>query len=81
MQVHLVDATYELFRAHFSPRPPVLGREGVVLSGVSGLVGALGLAALVAGLPIEVMPGVVGGAMLLVGIAVSPILGPDESSG
>jgi 5'-3' exonuclease len=38
MQVHLVDATYELFRAHFSPRPPVLGRSGVVLSGVSGLV-------------------------------------------
>jgi 5'-3' exonuclease len=38
MQVHLVDATYELFRAHFSPRPPVLGRNGVVLSGVSGLV-------------------------------------------
>ena len=21
MQIHLVDATYELFRAHFSPRP------------------------------------------------------------
>jgi len=38
MQVHLVDATYELFRAHFSPRPPVLGRDGMVLSGVSGLV-------------------------------------------
>jgi 5'-3' exonuclease len=38
MQVHLVDATYELFRAHFSPRPPVLGRDGRVLSGVSGLV-------------------------------------------
>lgn len=38
MQLHLVDATYELFRAHFSPRPPVLGRDGVVLSGVSGLV-------------------------------------------
>ena len=38
MQVHLVDATYELFRAHFSPRPPVLGRNDVVLSGVSGLV-------------------------------------------
>ena len=37
MQLHLVDATYELFRAHFSPRPPVLGRDGVVLSGVSGL--------------------------------------------
>ncbi|MEA2608755.1 MAG: hypothetical protein QOJ75_998 [Chloroflexota bacterium] len=38
MQIHLVDATYELFRAHFAPRPPVLGRDGVVLSGVSGLV-------------------------------------------
>ncbi len=38
MDVHLVDATYELFRAHFSPRPPVLGRDGMVLSGVSGLV-------------------------------------------
>jgi 5'-3' exonuclease len=38
MQVHLVDATYELFRAHFSPRPPVIGRDGMVLSGVSGLV-------------------------------------------
>ena len=38
MQVHLVDATYELFRAHFSPRPPVRGRDQIVLSGVSGLV-------------------------------------------
>ena len=38
MQLHLVDATYELFRAHFSPRPPVLGRDDIVLSGVSGLV-------------------------------------------
>ena len=38
MQVHLVDATYELFRAHFSPRPPVRGRDRIVLSGVSGLV-------------------------------------------
>jgi 5'-3' exonuclease len=38
VQVHLVDATYELFRAHFSPRPPVRGRDGVILSGVSGLV-------------------------------------------
>ena len=38
MQVHLVDATYELFRAHFSPRPPVRGRDGIDLSGVSGLV-------------------------------------------
>jgi 5'-3' exonuclease len=38
MQVHLVDATYELFRAHFSPRPPVRGQGDVILSGVSGLV-------------------------------------------
>ena len=38
MQLHLVDATYELFRAHFSPRPPVRGRDGVLVSGVSGLV-------------------------------------------
>jgi 5'-3' exonuclease len=38
MQVHLVDATYELFRAHFAPRPPVLGTGGLPLSGVSGLV-------------------------------------------
>ena len=37
MQLHLVDATYELFRAHYAPRPAVLGRDGVVLSGVSGL--------------------------------------------
>ena len=37
MQIHLVDATYELFRAHYAPRPPVLGRDGVVLPGVSGL--------------------------------------------
>lgn len=38
MQVHLVDATYELFRAHYAPRPPVLGRDRMNLSGVSGLV-------------------------------------------
>jgi 5'-3' exonuclease len=38
VDVHLVDATYELFRAHFAPRPPVLGRGGIPLSGVSGLV-------------------------------------------
>ena len=41
MHLHLVDATYELFRAHYAPRPPVLGRDGVVLSGVSGLVDQL----------------------------------------
>ncbi|HYU48957.1 MAG TPA: flap endonuclease, partial [Candidatus Limnocylindria bacterium] len=38
MQLHLVDATYELFRAHYAPRPPVRGRDDVLLSGVSGLV-------------------------------------------
>ena len=38
MQLHLVDATYELFRAHYAPRPAVRGRDGIVLSGVSGLV-------------------------------------------
>jgi 5'-3' exonuclease len=37
MQIHLVDATYELFRAHYAPRPPVRGRDDVLLSGVSGL--------------------------------------------
>jgi 5'-3' exonuclease len=37
MLLHLVDATYELFRAHFSPRPTVRGRDGIVLSGVAGL--------------------------------------------
>ena len=38
MDIHLVDATYELFRAHFAPRPPVLGPDGQLLSGVSGLI-------------------------------------------
>ncbi len=37
MELHLVDATYELFRAHYAPRPPVRGTDGTNLSGVSGL--------------------------------------------
>jgi 5'-3' exonuclease len=41
VRLHLVDATYELFRAHFSPRPPVRGRDGLVLTGVAGLVSTL----------------------------------------
>jgi 5'-3' exonuclease len=41
MQLHLVDATYELFRAHYAPRPPTLGRDGMNLSGVAGLVDQL----------------------------------------
>jgi 5'-3' exonuclease len=38
VKVHLVDATYELFRAHYAPRPPTLGVDGVNLSGVAGVV-------------------------------------------
>jgi 5'-3' exonuclease len=38
MRLHLVDATYELFRAHYAPRPPVIGRHEVNLSGVAGVV-------------------------------------------
>jgi 5'-3' exonuclease len=41
MRVHLVDATYELFRAHFAPRPPTLSTDGTNLSGVAGLVDQL----------------------------------------
>jgi 5'-3' exonuclease len=41
VELHLVDATYELFRAHFSPRPKVLGRDGQVLNGVSGIIETL----------------------------------------
>jgi len=41
VRVHLVDATYELFRAHYAPRPPTLGRDGINLSGVSGVVDQL----------------------------------------
>ena len=41
MELHLVDATYELFRAHHAPRPPVLGRDGIPLSAVAGLAGTL----------------------------------------
>ncbi len=41
MRLHLVDATYELFRAHYAPRPPVLGRDAINLSGVAGLIDQL----------------------------------------
>jgi len=41
VRVHLVDATYELFRAHYAPRPPTLGRDGQNLSGVAGLIDQL----------------------------------------
>jgi 5'-3' exonuclease len=41
MRVHLVDATYELFRAQYAPRPPVFGRDGINVSGVVGVVDQL----------------------------------------
>ena len=41
MELHLVDATYELFRAHHAPRPPVRGRDGIPLTAVAGLAGTL----------------------------------------
>ena len=41
MRLHLVDATYELFRAHYAPRPPTLGEGGRNLSGVAGLIDQL----------------------------------------
>jgi 5'-3' exonuclease len=41
VELHLVDATYELFRAHYAPRPPVHGRDGMPLGAVAGLVTTL----------------------------------------
>ncbi len=38
MQVHLLDATYELFRAHFAPRPQHLDAAGRAASGTVGLM-------------------------------------------
>jgi len=40
-RVHLVDATYELFRAYHAPRPTVRGRDGMPLTAVAGLAGTL----------------------------------------
>jgi 5'-3' exonuclease len=40
MRLHLVDGTFELFRAHFAPRPPkVVG--GVDLKATAGVVGSM----------------------------------------
>jgi 5'-3' exonuclease len=41
MELHLVDATYELFRAHHAPRPQVRGRDGQLLTAVAGLAWTL----------------------------------------
>jgi 5'-3' exonuclease len=38
MDLHLVDATYELFRAHYAPRPAVRTRDGADVSAVVGLI-------------------------------------------
>ncbi len=38
MRLHLVDATYELFRAFFAPRPAVLASDGRDLTATWGLV-------------------------------------------
>lgn len=38
MRLHLVDATYELFRAFFAPRPPVRAADGRNLAATWGLV-------------------------------------------
>ena len=38
MELHLVDATYELFRAHYSPRPPVRTPDGRDVGAVTGLM-------------------------------------------
>jgi 5'-3' exonuclease len=38
VQIHLVDATYELFRAHYSPRPRVFARDGREVGAVVGLM-------------------------------------------
>ena len=38
MEIHLVDATYELFRAHYSPRPPVRAPDGRDVGAVTGLI-------------------------------------------
>jgi 5'-3' exonuclease len=37
VQIHLLDATYELFRAHFG-RPPHVGADGEAVSGVLGVI-------------------------------------------
>ena len=38
MELHLVDATYELFRAHYAPKPPVVAPDGHDVGAVTGLM-------------------------------------------
>lgn len=41
MRVHLVDGTWELFRAHYAPRPPHVGPSGKDLKATVGVVQSL----------------------------------------
>ncbi len=41
MQIHLVDATYELFRAYYAPRPTTRAPDGRDIGGVVGLLYSL----------------------------------------
>ena len=41
MRLHLIDGTYELFRAHFSKRPPHAGPRGEDLKATVGIVSSL----------------------------------------
>jgi 5'-3' exonuclease len=41
MRVHVVDGTFELYRAHFSPRPGQISPDGRDVKAVAGLVGSL----------------------------------------
>lgn len=41
MRLHLVDGTYELFRAHYSPRPDRSDPDGVDVKATVGVVGSL----------------------------------------
>jgi 5'-3' exonuclease len=41
MRVHLVDGTWELFRAHYAPRPPHVSPSGKDLKATVGVVGSL----------------------------------------
>jgi len=38
VELHLVDATYELFRAHYAPKPPVVAPDGRDVGAVTGLM-------------------------------------------
>src|SRR3712207_1791080 len=40
-RLHLVDGTYELFRAHFSPGPSRTSPEGQDIKATAGLMGSL----------------------------------------